>query len=143
MRTSPLLIALASLAFAAPMANAAHLSCSNNSNLPNSDLVGYDFTVSVPVSNLGSGSGAGKVSTSLVVTLPASPSLVPLGTLVSNGHRSSSCTLTEPGSGFELVMRDVVFSKFEVLNGPNANGRTTTVAQLTLAYVSEALMTAN
>jgi hypothetical protein len=142
MRSILLISALTSFALTSPAANAAHLSCSNDGNLPNSDLVGYDFTVSVPVSNVGSGGGAGKVTTSLVVTLPVNASLVPLGTFVSNGHHSSVCTLTEPGSGFELAMHDVVFSKLEILNGPNVAGKTTTVAELSLAYASETFTTA-
>jgi hypothetical protein len=140
MRSSLLLSAIAALALTSPLAHAGHLTCNNSGTLPNSDLIGYDFTITVPVSNVGSGGGAGKVSTALTVTLPVNSSIVALGQFVESGRHSASCTLSEPGSGLELVMQDVVFSKLELLNGPNAANKTTTVAALTLVYAKETLV---
>jgi hypothetical protein len=142
MRTSLILSALASLAMAAPMAHAAHLTCNNTGNMPDTNLLGFDFTVSVAVSSGGGGGGAGKASTSLIVTLPASPSLVPLEQFVEAGKHSSSCTLSEHGSGMELVMHDVVFSKLEIVSGPSVTGRSGISAQLTLDYASQSVVTA-
>ena len=140
MRKLHLLSVLALAAAIAPAAHAAHITCNNSSQVPNADLLGYDFTIDAPVSNTGGGgAGVGKVTTSLSITLPVDASTVALSQIATTGKHTSSCVITDPSSPIELVLSDVIFTKFEVVNGPDATGKTFSVVQVTLSYSKYAL----
>ena len=136
MRKFHLLSILALAAVIAPAAHAAHITCNNSSQVPNADVLGYDFTIDLAVSSGsgGSGGGSGKATSSLSITLPVDSSTVALSQFVTAGKHSASCVITDPGSPIELVLTDVIFSKFEIVNGPGSTSKTVSAVEVTLVY---------
>ena len=127
-------LALACVALSATSAHAAHITCNNTGQVPNANLLGYDFSINVDVSNTGSGGGSSKPTTSLSVTLPIDASTVALSQLVTTGKHSASCTISDSGTPIELVLSDVIFTKFEIVNGPVSSGKTASAVQLSLNF---------
>ena len=135
MRKFALYFALACVALSATVAHAAHITCNNTGQVPNANLIGYDFSIDVAVNNTGgSGGGSSKATTSLSVTLPIDASTVALSQLVATGKHTSSCTISDAGTPIELVLSDVIFTKFEIVNGPASSGKTASIVQLDLSY---------
>ena len=142
MRKLHLLSVLALAAAIAPAAHAAHITCNNSSQVPNADLLGYDFTIDVAVSSGGGGGSVEKPTSTLSITLPVDASTVALSQYVSAGKHTSSCVIIDPSSPIELVLTDVIFSKFEIVNGPGSTGKTYSAVQLTLSYSKYAFTSA-
>ena len=141
MRKSLTVLSLALLLLPASSLFAARLACNNASNLPNTQVTGFDFDVQFS-SSASSGAGAGKQASTLTVQLPFDSTFASLTQIVGNGAHSASCVLSDNvpfGSRVDITMTDVSFTEIHLLNGPGpfASIPQTTV-QLTLAYASVA-----
>ena len=141
MRRFSLLLILAALSIsgtttlvAAPV-KLPHLSCDNSSNVPNTDLLAYDFAVQVNPSPNGTNTSS-RPTPNLVVTLAPGTDLIQLTKLVAGSKHVPICTLSS--AGLLLSLRDVNFLKLEVvaITDPATN-KTTNTVQLTLTYDAE------
>ena len=137
-------LSLALLLLPASSLFAARLTCNNASNLPNTQVTGFDFDVQLNTST-SSGAGAGKQTSTLTVQLPFDSTFASLTQIVGNGVHSSSCVLTVQtdnvrfGSRVDITMTDVTFTEIHLLNGPGTLvSIPQTTVQLTLAYASVA-----
>ena len=141
MRKLSTVLSLALLLLPASSLFAARLTCNNASNLPNTQVTGFDFDVQVSSSTV-SGAGAGKQTSTLTVQLPFDSTSAALTQIVGNGTHSSSCVLTDNvrfGSRVDITMTDVTFTEIHLLNGPGPLvSIPQTTVQLTLAYASVA-----
>ncbi len=140
MRKLSLLLALAlaaTVASAAPPAKPIHLNCNNSANFPNTDLTAYDFAVQATPTP--GGTGAGKATASLILTLPPNANVLQLSQLVASGRHTSSCLLSS--AGVTITLRDVNFIKLEDAGVTNpSTGITSSVVQLTLAFDVESTL---
>ena len=125
----------ATAALAAPV-KLPHLSCDNSSNVPNTDLLTYDFAVQVNPSPTGTNTSSRPTPNLLVTLAPGSTNLIQLTKLVAGGQHVPICTLSS--AGLSLSLRDVNFLKLEgvAIIDPTTNKSTNTV-QLTLTYDAE------
>ena len=141
MRKLSTVLSLALLLLPASSLFAARLTCNNASNLPNTQVTGFDFDVQVSSSTV-SGAGAGKPTSTLTVQLPFDSTFAALTQIVGNGTHSSSCVLTDNvrfGSRVDITMTDVAFTEIHLLSDPGSLvSIPQTTVQLKLAYASVA-----